>query len=114
MRNAISKISVKGKSISIPKRFFHLLSFWFSINDCIVTSEVGSVCCDIQSSSQATPLRSFCPVQLCPFDSQPVKQKQDKLLVLKSEEFHLVSEGLYCGSWRAILRVTAQKFKFTV
>lgn len=114
MRNAINKFSIKGKSISIPKRVFHLLSFWFSINDCIVATEVGSVCCDTESSFQATPLRPFCPVQLRPFDSQPVKQREDKPLVLKSEEFHLVSEVLYSGCLRAVLKVTAQKFKFTV
>lgn len=53
-------------------------------------------------------LRPFCPVQLCPFDSQPVKQKQDKPLVLTSEEFHLVSEVLYCGYLRATLKFTVE------
>lgn len=43
-----------------------------------------------------------------------MEHKQDKVLVLESEEFHLISGVLYCAYLKATLKGTAQKFKFTV
>jgi len=82
-----------GKSVSIPKRVFHLLSSCFYINDCILATEVGSVSCDTCSSFQATPLRCFCPVHLPSVDSQPVITEAGQISVL-IDDFHLVCKAL--------------------
>lgn len=52
-----------GKSVSVTKRAYQFLSFFFSVDDCILATEVGSVSCDTCSGFQTARLRHFCPVQ---------------------------------------------------